>query len=553
MDEKENLKVLFLGGVGEVGKNMTALEYGDDIIIIDSGFGFPDEDMLGVDMVVQDITYLIQNKNKVKGIFLTHGHEDHIGSIPYILPDINVPMYASRFTLGLVENKLSEHKEIKYTDHAIKDGTIIPAGSFKVEFVSVTHSIPGSMALIIHTPVGVVIHSGDFKIDLTPVGADRMNLARLAEVGKRGVLLLLCESTNIEKEGFSTSESAIGRTFDELFNKYKEKRIFITAFASHINRMQQAINTAVKYGRKVIITGRSMVNAIDTAVKLGEMKFDKNILIDIEKIDKYKDGEILVLLTGSQGQTASALTRLSNDNFNKIKVGGNDVVIISSSPVPGNEGAINDVVNNLVYRGAEVIMSEVADVHTSGHAYREELKLMHALTKPKFFMPVHGEYKHLKAHKELALEMGMEERNIISPDIGMKVELNQNVMKIAGQVPAGIRIVDGTGMGDSESVVLRDRIALSEEGICVVFMNLSSRSGEIMSGPEIISRGFIYQDEASEIITEAKETLLTQLKNMDLKGMDAADIKTNVKKIASGYFFRKTKRKPMILAIINYV
>ncbi|MDR0850334.1 MAG: ribonuclease J [Christensenellaceae bacterium] len=549
---KDNLKVIFLGGVGEVGKNMTALEYGDDIIIIDSGMGFPDNDMLGIDCVVQDISYLVERKSKVRGIFITHGHEDHIGSLPYILPQLNVPIYGSRLTMGLAERKLREHP-IKYTAKSVEAGSVIAAGKFKVEFIQVTHSIPGSMMLAVFTPVGTVIHSGDFKIDLTPVGQERMDLARLAELGKKGVLLLLCESTNVERDGFSMSEREIGKTFETLFMKHKDKRIFITAFASNVHRMQQAIDLATKTGRKIFVLGRSMIDTLDIATKIGEMKYDKKLICEIENIDKYKDSEVLVILTGSQGQETSALYRLSVDNFPKAKLGSGDTIIISASAVPGNEKAINDVINNLVMMGCDVVYNEIADVHVSGHAYRDELKLIHALTKPKFFMPVHGEHKHLKVHKEMAIELGMQERNIIVPTIGACVEVNQNLLKFAGQVRAGERLVDGFGLGDTESVVLRDRKVLSEEGICVVFMSIASRTGEIENGPEIISRGFIYQEEAGELISEAKEALRSQLEKMELKGLDVAEVKAAVRKVASGYFFKKTKRRPMIITIVNYV
>ncbi len=548
---KENLKVMFLGGVDEIGKNMTALEYGDDIIVIDSGLGFPDDDMPGIDIVVPDITYLTMNKDRVRGIFLTHGHEDHIGSLPYVLDELNVPIYGSRLTLGLVESKMKEFRDVSYTANSIKGGSVINAGCFKVEFISVTHSIPGAMALAITTPVGIVMHTGDFKVDLTPIGEDRINLNRIAEIGKKGVLLLMCESTNAERRGFSMSERTVGKTFEDLFNELKDKRIFIATFSSNVHRLQQVLDISKRYNRKIAFTGRSMVNVIDTALKIGELKGDKENFIDFDKIDKYDDKELIILTTGSQGEAMSAMTRMSSDNFPKIRLDENDAIIFSASPIPGNEKSINTVINNLYRRGCTVIYNELADVHVSGHAYQDELKLIHSLVNPKFFMPVHGEYRHMVVHKKLAMDMGLEERNIIIPELGMQVDVNKNYFRAVGTVPAGERLVDGTGLGDLESVVLRDRKLLSEEGLCIVIVNKYSHSGDIFGEPTLISRGFIYQDEASEIITEAKEVIANGLANIDAKAMDNNELKQSIKKIATNYFFKKTKRKPMIISIIN--
>jgi len=548
---KENLKIMFLGGVDEIGKNMTALEYGDDIIVIDSGLGFPDDNMPGIDIVVPDITYLSMNKDKVRGIFITHGHEDHIGSLPYVLDELNVPIYGSRLALGLVESKMKEFRDIQYTANSVKGGSVISAGCFKVEFISVTHSIPGAMALSITTPVGVVMHTGDFKVDLTPIGEDRINLNRIAEIGKKGVLLLMCESTNAERKGFSMSERTVGKTFDDLFGELKDKRIFIATFSSNVHRLQQVLDISKRYNRKIAFTGRSMVNVIDTALKIGELKGDKENFIDFDKIDKYEDKELIILTTGSQGEAMSAMTRMASDNFPKIRLDENDAIIFSASPIPGNEKSINTVINNLYRRGCTVIYNELADVHVSGHAYQEELKLIHSLVKPKFFIPVHGEYRHMVVHKNLAKDMGLEDRNIIIPELGMQVELNKNYFKIAGTVPAGERLVDGTGLGDMESVVLRDRKLLSEEGMCIVIVNKYSRGGDVFGEPTLISRGFIYQDEASEVITEAKEVIANGLANLDSKGMDNNELKQSIKKIAANFFFKKTKRKPMIISIIN--
>ncbi len=548
---KENLKIMFLGGVDEIGKNMTALEYGDDIIIIDSGLGFPDDNMPGVDLVVPDITYLTMNKHKVRGIFITHGHEDHIGSLPYVLDELKVPIYGSRLALGLVESKMKEFRDIDYTANSIKNGSVITAGCFKVEFISVTHSIPGAMALSITTPVGIVMHTGDFKVDLTPIGEDRINLNRIAEIGKKGVLLLMCESTNAERKGFSMSERTVGKTFDDLFGDLKDKRIFIATFSSNVHRLQQVLDISKRFNRKIAFTGRSMVNVIDTALKIGELKGDKENFIDFDKIDKYEDKELIILTTGSQGESMSAMTRMAADTFPKIRLDENDAIIFSASPIPGNEKSINTVINNLYRKGCTVIYNELADVHVSGHAYQEELKLIHSLVKPKFFIPVHGEYRHMVVHKKLAKDMGLEDRNIIIPELGMQVELNKNYFKVAGTVPAGERLVDGTGLGDLESVVLRDRKLLSEEGMCIVIVNKYSRGDTVFGEPTLISRGFIYQDEASEVITEAKEVIANGLANLDSKGMDNNELKLAIKKIAANFFFKKTKRKPMIISIIN--
>ena len=546
----ENLKITFLGGVGEIGKNMTALEYGNDIILIDCGSAFPNEDMLGIDLVVQDISYLLANKNKIRGIFLTHGHEDHIGSIPYVLSQIKLPLYGSRLTLGLVENKLRETSLKNIKMQSVKSGSVIVAGNFKVEFVNMTHSIPGAMALVITTPVGVIIHSGDFKIDFTPISGEGCDLKRLAEVGKKGVLMFMCDSTNIERDGFSMSEAVVGKTLDELFSKFKDKRIFIATFSSNIHRLQQIMDLSLKYKRKVAFSGRSMINVADIAIKLGELKCDKKNIVDIEKIEKYDDRELVVITTGSQGESMSALTRMASDNFPKVKLDENDAVIISASPIPGNEKSINTVINNLYKRNCSVIYNELADVHASGHANQEEIKIMHSLIRPKFFIPVHGEYRHLKKQQLLAMELGMKEKDILIPEIGMQVEINKHMIKPARMVPAGEILLDGTGSGDKESNVLRDRKVLSEEGICVVVLGMSKLSGQITSGPDIISRGLIYQDEASELITQAKATILKAFEGVDLKGMEVAEIKAMVKKVATNFFFKKTKRRPMIVTVL---
>ena len=547
----QNLKVTFLGGIGEIGKNMTALEYGQDMIVIDSGLSFPDESMPGVDLVVQDLTYLQENKSRIRGIFITHGHEDHIGSIPYLLDHIKAPIYGSRVSLGLIENKIKEAKKSNVILKPCQGGTIIVAGNFKVEFVNVTHSIPGSMAFVITTPAGVVVHTGDFKIDFTPIGNDCCDLKRLADVGKKGVTLLLCESTNVEREGFSMSESIVGKTFNELYNKIKDKRIIIATFASNIHRLQQIINLAQKNNRKIAFTGRRMVNVSDMAIKLGELSCDKNLIIDIDKIDKYDAKELIIISTGSQGESMSALTRMCDDAFPKIKLSESDAVILSSSPIPGNEKAINTIINKLYMKDCQVIYNELADVHASGHAYKEELKIMHSLIKPKYFIPIHGEYRHLKNHQMLAKELGMKERDVIIPSLGMQVEINtNNVFKVVGQVSAGSVLIDGTGVGDTDSSVIRDRLSLSQDGVCAVVVKLGKASKTLLEEPEIVSRGFIYQEEAGDIISEAKSFIFKTLSSYDLKEMDNQELKNTIKKIATNYFFKNTKRRPMILSII---
>ncbi len=546
----EKLKITFLGGIGEIGKNMTAFEYGKDMIVVDAGQSFPDEDMPGVDQVVQDLTYLEKHKSKMRGLFITHGHEDHIGAIPYFLDRVKTPIYGSRVSLGLIENKLKESKKTGVIMKPVKPGTVVVAGNFKVEFVSVTHSIPGAFALVITTPAGVVVHTGDFKIDFTPVGNDVCDLKRLAEVGKKGVTLLMSDSTNVEREGFSMSESVVGKTFDELFGKLKTQRIIIATFASNIHRLQQIIDCAKKYGRKIAFTGRSMVNVSDMAIKLGELKCDKDIIVDIDKVDTFEDKELIIISTGSQGEAMSALTRIASDNFPKVKLGDNDVVILSSSAIPGNEKAINNLINVLYRKGCKVIYNELADVHASGHAYKEELKILHSLIKPKFFIPVHGEYRHLKNHQMLAKELGMKERNIIIPELGMQVELTPDTIKVAGMVQAGSVLIDGTGLGEKDSNVIRDRLLLSQDGVCVVVATLSSKSGRLVREPDIISRGFVYQDEASDIIKEAKDFIYDKLSDLDLKAMDKAEIRASIRKVSTSFFFKHTKRKPVILSVI---
>ncbi len=547
--KRKTLKVMFLGGVGEIGKNMMALEYGEDIIVIDCGATFPyGEDMLGIDLVVPDTEYLVKNKSRVRGIVITHGHEDHIGAVPYVVKDINVPIYGSRLALALIQNKLNEFKNLKPKLINVKEGQNIKLGCFNIEFIHVCHSIAGSMALAIKTPVGMVVHTGDFKLDFTPIDGKLTNLQRFAELGKQGVLLFMCESTNVEKEGVSMSESQVGKTLDELFKKNASKRIVVSTFASNIHRLQQLLNLAEKYGRKVTFTGRSMVNVTETAYKIGELKFNRDIFIDIDRINHYKDEEVLVISTGSQGEPLSALSRMSTGDFQKVKLGENDCVIISASPIPGNEKMCNNVINNLYKLGCTVVYSTLADVHTSGHAKRDELKVVHSLIKPKFFIPVHGEYRHQIIHKELAVSMGVEERNVILADIGSRIELDNRAIKITGRIPAGQQLVDGLGLGELQSPVLRDRKQLAEDGVAVVVMTVDRQTQEIVDGPDIISRGLVYSNEAEDLIKEAKLQIREMVKQYNL--IDIAVLRDDIRRFVANFFYKKTKRRPMVLAVI---
>ena len=545
-----NLKVMFLGGVGEIGKNMMALEYGNDIIVIDVGATFPSDDMPGIDLVIPDITYLKANRDKVKGIVLTHGHEDHIGALPFVLPDINVPIYGSRLALGLVENKLKEYPKIKAKMISVKPKQVIHLGCFSIEFVHVNHSIPGSFALSITTPVGIMFHTGDFKIDFESMDGKPTDLSRIAEIGKKGVLLLTSESTNVEKDGYSMSEKKVAQSLDILFEKYKDNRLFVASFASNVLRMQQILDLAEKHKRKVVFTGRSMLNVAETAYKIGELKFNKNNIVDIDKIGGYRDSELLIVTTGSQGEPMSALTRMANGDFPKIKLDEHDVIIFSASPIPGNEKAVNTVMNNLYKLGCEIIYNRLAEIHASGHAYKEELKIIHNLIKPKYFMPVHGEFRHQKFHKDLAMNLGMPERNIIIAENGNRIEVNKNTFKLGKNIIAGERLVDGNGMGEIESVVLRDRKQLAEEGVLVSIIMLDKTTGDLVSEPEIISRGLIYTNEAQKLVTEARNVIKDALENVSAMENDLSAVKNNVRKMLANYFYKKMKRRPMILTII---
>ena len=548
----KNLKVVFLGGIGEIGKNMTAFEYGDEIVVIDSGLGFPDDSMPGIDLVVQDITYLIKNKDKVKAYIITHGHEDHIGSLPYVLADVPATIYGSRLSLALIDNKLREHPNIKGVKAvSVRPRSVIDIGNFKVEFIHVNHSVAGSFAIHLTTPAGTVFHTGDFKIDLTPVDGQVMDLTRIGELGKKGLSLLLAESTNVERKGFTMSETVVGKSFDDIFEKNKEQRIFVATFSSNVHRVQQLIDIACKHKRKVAFSGRSMINVSETAIKIGEMKVPNDIIIDIAHVNNYANKEVLVILTGSQGEPSSALTRMSTGDFNKIHLGPTDTVVLSSHPIPGNEKSVNTVVNNLIKRGVEVIYESLAEVHVSGHACEEELKILHALLKPHFFIPVHGEYKHLKRHGELAQRLGMPARNIGIPELGDIWELSLNSLKRIGNVPAGARLIDGRGSGTLDSCVLRDRMTLAEEGICVIGIGFDKVTGTLTSGPDIMTKGLLYTEEIEEILPELKEAILGSIANIDLKGDLANDIRNQIRKDVQSFFTQKKKRRPMVVTMLQ--
>ena len=544
---QKGLKVVFLGGVGEIGKNMTAFEYGDDIIVVDSGLGFPDDSMPGIDLVVQDVSWLVKNRNRVRAFVITHGHEDHIGSLPYVLADVPATIYGSRLTLALIDNKLREHPGIKVKAVSVKPRSVVDIGSFKVEFVHVNHSVAGCFALAITTPAGVVFHSGDFKIDLTPVDGQVIDLTRIGELGKKGVDLMLCESTNVERRGFSMSETSVGRAMGELFEKYKQTRIFVATFASNVHRIQQLLDLAVRHNRKVAFSGRSMLNVSDAAMKIGEMKIDKDRLIDIAHVSNFKNEEVLVVLTGSQGEPGSALARMSAGEFNKVHLGPADTVILSSAPIPGNEKSVNTVVNNLVKRGTHVVYESLAEVHVSGHACEEEIKIMHALVKPKFFIPIHGEHKHLKKHKDLAIRMGMQARNVAIPELGDVFELTPNNLRKAGSVPAGIRLIDGKGCGTTDSNVLRDRLQLADDGICIIGVGFNKTTGAITSGPDVTTRGLLFLEEMETMIPELKAEIIKSLEKHNLNGGDLHDIRNAIRKDVQQFFFGRKKRRPLVV------
>lgn len=551
MTKKDKVKIIPLGGMDEIGKNMTLIEYKNEIVVIDCGMSFPDEEMFGIDIVIPDIAYLLKHKEKVKGIVLTHGHEDHIGALPYFLKQLNVPVYGTRLTLGIVETKLIEHGILNDSElKVVKHGDIVSFGDIKVEFIRNTHSIADSCSLAIHTPVGVIVHTGDFKVDYTPIGGAVMDFARLAELGKQGVLLLLADSTNVERPGYTMSESTVGETFEKLFSEEKN-RIIVATFASNIHRVQQVINAAVKFSRKVAVAGRSVENITKVANELGYLNIPDGILIDIDDIDKYPNNKIVIITTGSQGEPMSALSRMAASEHKKVDIRPCDLIIISANPIPGNEKMISRVINQLFKKGANVIYESLADIHVSGHACQEELKLIHSLLKPKYFMPAHGEFRHLKQHSLLAQKLGMDEANIFISEIGNVLEISKDTAKINGNVTAGQVLVDGLGVGDVGNIVLRDRKHLSQDGILTVVVTIEKESGTVIAGPDIISRGFVYVRESENLMEEARNIVKQSLDRCQGNRVrEWAPIKASIKDDLREFLYEKTKRKPMILPII---
>lgn len=548
------LKIISLGGLNEIGKNLTVFEYGDDIIVVDCGLGFPDEEMYGVDVVIPDITYLVQNKHRIRAIILTHGHEDHIGGLPFVMQELDAPLYATRLTAGLIEIKLEERGLLEKTKIiTVEAGETFRAGCFEIETIHVNHSIADAVALAIKTPIGTVIHTGDFKIDVTPIQGGMIDLTRFGELGKKGVLMLLSDSTNVEKPGHSESESKVGARFDQLF-KDCSKRIIVTTFASNVHRIQQVINSAARYGRKVAITGRSMENIMRVSEELGYLTVPKDTFVDINQINSLPKSKVVVITTGSQGESMSALYRMAFSGHRQVEIDAGDRVIISASAIPGNERTISKVINELFMKGAEVIYDRLEELHVSGHACKEELKMMLALTQPRFFMPLHGEQRHLYTHAALAKQMGVEPNNVVIGDIGRIVEVTKKSIKLAGTVPAGKVLVDGTGVGDVGSIVLRDRRHLAQDGMLVVVMTLSAEDASLISGPDIITRGFVYVKESDSLLDELRRVTLETLESCEHQNItDWATIKAKVKANLSGYLYKQTKRSPMILPVIMEV
>ncbi len=550
--KKPGLKIIPLGGLHEVGKNITVFQYEDEMIVVDCGLSFPEDEMLGVDLVIPDITYILKNKEKLKGMVITHGHEDHIGSVPYFLKQINTPIYGTKLTLGLIKNKLEEHNLESSTklNEVVPGDTIKLGKNFKVEFIQSSHSIPDSVMLAIHTPVGTVLHTGDFKVDYTPMDGKLMDFGRLAELGKKGVLALMSDSTNAERKGFTMSESTVGEVFDRLFNNCR-KRIVVATFASNVHRVQQIVNCAIKYNRKIAVCGRSMINMISTARDLGYIKCPDNLFIDIDMINNYVDEQLLIITTGSQGETMSALTRMASGTHRKVKITQNDLIIISANPIPGNEKHVSKVIDSLMQIGAEVVYSALADVHVSGHACQEEQKLILALTKPKYFIPIHGEYRHLIAHGETAKIMGVPKENIFKLENGKILEMDKNNAEFTGLVQSGIVLVDGLGIGDVGNVVLRDRQHLSQDGLIIVVLTMDGSTGEVIAGPDVISRGFVYVRESENVMEDIKQAVRHEVRRFEQNGVrDWSTIKNSIRENLRDYIFTKTKRNPMIIPIL---
>lgn len=552
MSDNSKIKVIPLGGLEEIGMNMTAFEYNDSIVVVDCGLSFPTDDMLGIDCVIPDITFLRENSDKIKGFVITHGHEDHIGALPYVLKEIKAPIYATKLTMGIIEGKLEEHELLKVVKRkVVKFGQSIHLGDFRIEFIRTNHSIADAAALAIHTPEGIIIHTGDFKVDYTPVFGDAINLARFSELGKKGVLALMCDSTNALRPGFTPSERKVGETFEHIFAEHKKSRIIIATFASNVDRVQQIINTACKYKRKVIVEGRSMVNIISVAREMEYLKIPENTLISIEEMDNYTDDQLVLITTGSQGESMAALSRMAASLHRKVHIKPSDTIVFSSTPIPGNEKAVTKVINELYHQGAEVIFQ---DTHVSGHACQEEIKLMYALVKPKYAIPVHGEYQHLKEHGRLAESMGIPKENVFLLESGDVLALNGESAKVEGKVPAGSVLVDGLGVGDVGNIVLRDRQNLAENGIIIVVLTLEKYSNQILAGPDIVTRGFVYVRESENLIENAKEVVTNALLDcLESRNVDWGKIKMVVKDSLGEYLWKTMKRSPMILPIIMEV
>jgi len=551
-ETKSKLKIIPLGGLEQIGMNITAFEYEDSIIVVDCGLSFPEDEMYGIDLVIPDVTYLKDNLSRVKGFFITHGHEDHIGALPYILRDVNVPIYATKLTVGLIDRKLEEHNMLKTTKRKIiKYGQSVNLGCFRVEFIKTNHSIADAAALAIYSPAGVVVHTGDFKVDYTPVFGDAIDLQRFGELGKKGVMALLCDSTNAEREGFTQSEKSVGRAFDHIFADNIEKRIIVATFASNVDRVQQIINSANKFGRKVMVEGRSMVNIIETASKLGYLDIPENTLIEGAQVKNYPGKKTVIITTGSQGESMAALSRMAANVHKKVTIRSGDLVVFSSSPIPGNEKAVSKVINELYRKGAEVIFQ---DAHVSGHACREEIKLIYSLVRPKYAVPIHGEIRHRVAQSRLAEEMGISPKDIFVLNSGDVLEMSQDFAKVTGKVPCGDILVDGLGVGDVGNIVLRDRQKLAEDGIMVVVLSLEAKTGKILAGPNIVSRGFVYVREAETLMIEAQRILDGRVLELEAKGIkDWSKIKNVIKDALGEYVWKATKRRPMIIPIIMEV
>lgn len=547
-NSKNKLRVIPLGGLGEIGKNITVFEYGEDIIVVDCGTAFPDDEMLGIDLVLPDTTYLIKNRERVRGIIVTHGHEDHIGGLPYILKDINVPVFGSRLALGLLEYKLEEHGILSQSKlRPVKPGQTIELGVFKVEFIKTTHSIVDAMALAITSPVGVIVHTSDFKVDYTPISGEPIDLPRFAELGKEGVLLLMADSTNVERPGYTMSERIVGETFNDIFRN-ANSRILIATFASNVHRIQQIVNAAVKYDRKIALCGRSMVNVCNKAMELGYLNIPEDTLVEIEYAKNYTGERLVIISTGSQGEPMSALSRIAAGDHRQVEIVPGDLVVISATPIPGNEKSVSGVVNELFKKGAEVIYESLADVHVSGHACQEELKLIHRLVNPQYFLPVHGEYRHLKRHVDLARNLGMDEERTVIMEIGQVLEIDNYEARINGRVPSGIVLVDGLGIGDVGNIVLRDRKHLSEDGMIIAVVTIQKETGNVINGPDVLTRGFVYERESEEFMEDVKQVCMEAVLKSSSRNLPSK--KNKIKETIREHVYQRTKRTPMIIPII---